>query len=155
MKINLGIKDDFVDSESRCGKKCSECSHREEYGCAGCKNITDGYWGSKCELKECCEGRYLDHCGLCGEFPCKLIREFSYDKDTGDDGERLLNCKEWLDKRTVSKEKRYGNLLLGASLGIIIGIIAGAYYNMTAAFVVVGLIAGVGIALMIETSKRK
>ena len=142
------------EAESRCGKKCSECSYREEYGCAGCKEITDGYWGSKCELKECCEGKCLDNCAECKSFPCELLREFSFDKETGDDGQRLLNCKEWADSKQIKKEQMLKNLLLGLSLGAISGAIAGAICGITATLAIGGALAGFGIAVMIEISKR-
>lgn len=139
---------------SRCGKLCSECSQREEYGCDGCTKIKDGYWGSKCEIKECCEGKSLEHCGLCKDFPCELLREFCYDKETGDEGERLLNCKRWADEARIQKEVFIRNILLGTVGGGIVGVIFGEIQGMTAAFIFGGLIVGIGIAILIEVNKN-
>jgi hypothetical protein len=116
--------------------------------------MKDGYWGGKCEIKECCEGKKLRHCGLCREFPCELIREFSYDPETGDDGERLLNCKEWADKAKNAKETMIKRYLLGVSIGGTAGVIAGEWYGSVIPFVIGGLIVGVGIAFMLESGRK-
>ena len=140
---------------SRCGKLCGECPHKEEYGCAGCINITDGYWGSKCEIKVCCEGRKLEHCGLCKEFPCEILREFCYDKETGDDGERLMNCKKWADEKREETEKVIKRVLLGVSFGGIAGVIIGEMQGAVAAFAIVGIVVGAGVAAMLTANNRK
>ncbi len=140
---------------SRCGKDCASCEKKEEFGCGGCLEITDGYWGGKCEIKECCEAKTFEHCGMCGDFPCGLIREFSYDPETGDDGEMLLSCKEWADGGKAVRENRLKNFLLGTSIGIIAGVIFGEWQGAVIPFVIGGIIVGSGIALMVEINKRK
>lgn len=77
--------------ESRCGILCSECGMN---GCKGCTNISDPFWGS-CPVKNCCEGKKKQHCGQCGQFPCDLLTGFSYDKENGDNGKRIEQCRKW------------------------------------------------------------
>jgi hypothetical protein len=89
--------------ESRCGILCFECDYREKMNCGGCVNIDKPFWGDACPVKSCCEGRNLEHCGECDEFPCDLLNQFAYDKEQGDDGKRIEQCKKWRD-RTRRKE---------------------------------------------------
>lgn len=80
--------------ESRCGILCGECSFKESTGCRGCVNLEQPFWG-ECEVKICCESKELEHCGLCDEFPCDLLKSFAYDKEHGDDGKRIEQCRAW------------------------------------------------------------
>lgn len=84
--------------ESRCGMLCTECQFRLEPGCNGCTNITKPFWGEACPLKDCCEGKNLEHCGLCTDFPCSLLHQFAYDAVQGDGGKRILQCAAWANK---------------------------------------------------------
>jgi len=43
------------------------------------------FWGDSCPVKSCCEGKGLEHCGKCSDFPCELLSQFAYDKEQGDD----------------------------------------------------------------------
>jgi len=81
--------------ESRCGILCDQCTYKEEMGCDGCINIEKPFWGESCPLKTCCESRKLEHCGLCQEFPCDLLNKFAYDKEQGDNGLRIEQCRNW------------------------------------------------------------
>ncbi|SHN68498.1 DUF3795 domain-containing protein [Desulfovibrio litoralis] len=81
--------------ESRCGLVCSECDYREQMNCKGCININKPFWGEVCPVKSCCEQKELAHCGLCNDFPCALLMQFAYDKEQGDNGKRILQCKKW------------------------------------------------------------
>jgi len=83
--------------ESRCGIVCSKCRYREEMNCAGCVHILNPFWGD-CPLKSCCEGKELDNCGYCGDFPCDLLNQFAYDKEQGDNGRRIERCRVWCRK---------------------------------------------------------
>ena len=84
--------------ESRCGILCSECEYREEMDCKGCIAISKPFWGDTCPVKDCCEGKKYEHCGICSDFPCDLLKQFSYDKEQGDNGKRIEQCKEWASK---------------------------------------------------------
>ena len=81
--------------ESRCGILCSECSYSEQAGCQGCINIDKPFWGDVCPVKSCCEGKKINHCGQCSEFPCDLLNQFAFDENQGDDGKRIEQCRKW------------------------------------------------------------
>ena len=83
--------------ESRCGILCNECEYKEEMNCGGCVNIDKPFWGGEegCPVKDCCESKKLEHCGECSDFPCELLNQFAYDKEQGDDGKRIEQCKKW------------------------------------------------------------
>lgn len=81
--------------QSRCGVLCDECKYKDSVNCKGCVHISKPFWGESCPLKSCCEEKSLEHCGLCDEFPCKVLEQFAYDKDQGDDGKRIIQCKQW------------------------------------------------------------
>lgn len=83
-------------NESRCGLCCSEFNCKEAFGfdCKGCALEKEIPWG-ECEIKVCCERKGLDHCGQCEEFPCEVLRQFSYDKTHGDNGLRIEQCRKW------------------------------------------------------------
>ena len=82
--------------QSRCGILCNECPYKEEVGCKGCLHITRPFWGDACPIKSCCEEQNLEHCGQCKDFPCDLLIQFAYDKEQGDNGKRIEQCKKWL-----------------------------------------------------------
>ena len=83
--------------ESRCGILCSECEYKEQTGCKGCLNIDKPFWGEGkgCPVKDCCESKGLLHCGRCTAFPCELLNSFAFDKEQGDDGKRIEQCRLW------------------------------------------------------------
>ena len=94
--IYVGLKTDNKDLiESRCGILCEECTYREQTGCTGCIHIQKPFWGNSCPVKSCCEERQYKHCGQCEEFPCDLLKQFAYDKEQGDNGKRIAQCKYW------------------------------------------------------------
>ena len=82
-------------TESRCGILCSRCGYRESTGCTGCVGMDTPFWGESCPEKSCCEGKAHEHCGQCPDFPCRLLRQFAYDPQQGDDGLRIEQCRKW------------------------------------------------------------
>ena len=82
--------------ESRCGLICCKCEYREKMNCKGCIAITKPFWGDVCPVKTCCEEKKQEHCGLCPDFPCDLLTQFSYDKEQGDNGKRIEQCRIWV-----------------------------------------------------------
>src|SRR5688572_16507943 len=92
--VRVKIKKVVAMIESRCGLLCSQCSFRESAGCPGCINTAKLFWG-ECRVKQCCEGRDFSHCGQCGEAPCETLTEFAFDKEHGDNGARIEQCKKW------------------------------------------------------------
>jgi len=83
--------------ESRCGLLCSKCRFREKMNCATCIHIKQPYWG-ECAIKTCCESKRLENCGSCSDFPCELLNQTSYDKEYGDNGKRIEQCRTWCGK---------------------------------------------------------
>lgn len=81
--------------ESRCGIECSQCTFLKDNICIGCINITKPFWADACPVKTCCENKHIECCGQCNEFPCELLKSFAYDKEQGDNGLRIENCKKW------------------------------------------------------------
>ncbi|MFZ5951100.1 MAG: DUF3795 domain-containing protein [Candidatus Rifleibacteriota bacterium] len=81
--------------ESRCGIVCRNCDYREKMNCGGCVNISKPFWGEKCPVKACCESKNLENCGFCENFPCQLLNKFAYDKEQGDNGKRIEQCRLW------------------------------------------------------------
>lgn len=81
--------------ESRCGLICSFCTYKGEMHCAGCTKISKPFWGDTCPVKSCCEKQAYTHCGQCVQFPCPLLRQFAYDPEQGDDGQRIIQLQKW------------------------------------------------------------
>ena len=79
----------------RCGIDCEACNYREQMNCPGCP-ATEGkpFWG-ECKLAMCCISKGYEHCGQCQEFPCEVLKAFSYDPDQGDNGQRIRNLQAW------------------------------------------------------------
>ena len=85
--------------ESRCGIVCHECSYKEPMSCPGCVEMDKPFWGEECPVKSCCEGKELQHCGECEHFPCELLHKFAYDKEQGDEGKRIEQCRLWREAK--------------------------------------------------------
>ena len=84
--------------KSRCGIVCDTEKCKEAFGvdCPGCLHISKPIWGDSCPVKDCCEGKKLDHCGECDDFPCELLNSFAFGKEHGSgDGAMIEQCKEW------------------------------------------------------------
>ena len=90
--------------ESRCGILCNECKYKEEVNCAGCVAMNKPFWGESCPVKDCCEGKKLEHCGQCQEFPCALLTEFAYHEEQGDNGKRIEICRLWNMKEKIKSD---------------------------------------------------
>ena len=88
--------------DSRCGLLCSQldCNKQFNVDCKGCANIDKPFWG-KCEVKSCCENKKLEHCGFCSNFPCELLKSFSYEEEHGDNGERICQCQKWSNCKEI------------------------------------------------------
>ncbi len=102
--IYVGLKEgnkDFI--ESRCGILCKECTYRGQGCTTGCIHIQKPFWADNCPIKTCCEERQYEHCGQCEEFPCALLKQFAYDKEQGDNGKRIEQCRDWKKKSGLAK----------------------------------------------------
>ncbi len=99
--------------ESRCGRICSECGFFER--CGGCTNIPKPPWANRCPIKSCCEEKELMHCGKCEGFPCRKLVSFAKDKDYGDGGIRLDQCRAWKEEDREQDEQNAALAALEAS----------------------------------------
>jgi hypothetical protein len=61
-----------------CGDFCGKCPDYPDQ-CAGC--IPTDHMD--CYFVKCCVERSLEHCGFCGDFPCKRLRDFVPDDRPG------------------------------------------------------------------------
>lgn len=87
--------------ESRCGIVCSVCEYKKTM-CNGCTQLQKPFWAQTgCPVKMCCEEKKLENCGFCKEFPCDLLNSFAFDKEQGDEGKRIEQCKKWVNERTA------------------------------------------------------
>jgi hypothetical protein len=64
-----------------CGLYCGTCEYLQKQ-CKGCGHVQGRpFWTTQmeiasCPLYDCCmNGKHLEHCGLCDEFPCTLFLE--------------------------------------------------------------------------------
>lgn len=53
-------------AETYCGKKCAECTKREELNCQGCKAGPGRQFGGDCELAKCVRDKGHETCDTCG-----------------------------------------------------------------------------------------
>lgn len=85
--------------ESRCGLLCNQCDFKEKCGCGGCVETNGNPFHGECPVAKCCQKKGLSHCGECPEIPCKQLYQYSVlDKEHGDNGKRIEQCKIWAKK---------------------------------------------------------
>lgn len=83
--------------ESRCGICCNDCTRKKEVGCTGCLTMKKTFWGGECEVKSCCEGKQLNHCGECEVFACEMCATMGAEQGF-DPVPRLEKCRQWAQK---------------------------------------------------------
>ena len=73
-----------------CGLYCGDCEHLEDK-CKGCGHVQGKpFWAEQygvevCPLYECSVNqRHLEHCGMCGDFPCETFTSLR-DPSLGDE----------------------------------------------------------------------
>lgn len=138
---------------SRCGLDCNACENREKCDCPGCLELEEGNWAGNCDIKKCCEEKQLEHCGLCSDFPCDLLRNTAFDPDEGDDGERLITLRRWADETGESKEKERNRIIIGFLSGAVLGAVLGAASGSFLALVFACTLVGSAIGVMINIIK--
>lgn len=79
--------------DTYCGLVCEGCEFIESCGCGGCIATCGKPFHGECEVAKCALEKNVKFCGVCGEFPCDLLKSYSFDKEHGDNGERIENCK--------------------------------------------------------------
>lgn len=51
------------------------------------------FWGD-CPIAKCNLDKKLQNCSKCPDFPCELLNKFAYDKEQGDNGQRIENLRK-------------------------------------------------------------
>lgn len=96
-----------------CGAYCGTCEWKEKTNCPGCQ-LSQGkmFWG-ECQMASCAINKGFKHCGSCEELPCSKLQEAFNNPEHGDNGERLINLKNWamgketyMELRTLNKEDK-------------------------------------------------
>jgi hypothetical protein len=78
-----------------CGTYCGVCQWREKTNCPGCQACHGmPFWG-ECLIAKCSINKGYNHCGHCTNLPCEKLQKAFNNKEHGDNGERLINLKNW------------------------------------------------------------
>lgn len=80
-----------------CGAYCGICEWREKTNCPGCQACQSTVFWGKCSIAECSINKGYTHCGYCADLPCDKLQDIFDDKEHGDNGERLINLKNWVN----------------------------------------------------------
>lgn len=83
-----------------CGIFCGECPFLGDQ-CAGCGAVAGKpFWtadmpGGICPLHDCCRNRKeLEHCGLCGDFPCRTFLDLRDPNMSDDEFQASLEARK-------------------------------------------------------------
>ncbi len=79
---------------SLCGIDCGICGYREQFNCQGCQAAKGKMPWGECQVATCCLEKQHEHCGHCSDFVCQQLHDFSYDKEHGDNGQRIENLRK-------------------------------------------------------------
>jgi hypothetical protein len=79
--------------DSYCGLCCEKCEFRKTTNCGGCIATCGMPFHGKCDVADCANEKQLAFCGDCAEFPCDLLKRYSYDPVHGDNGARIANVR--------------------------------------------------------------
>lgn len=80
-----------------CGLDCTNCEWKEPCQCGGCvstKGMPFHAEKEPCPVAACARKKQISFCGVCEEFPCQLLKDYSYDSEHGDNppGARIETC---------------------------------------------------------------
>lgn len=144
---------------AKCGMDCTSCRFALENDCPGCPYLTPPeererlFEDEECEVGRCAEEKGFEHCGKCPDFPCEALKEVSFDTETGDGGNRLMQLKEIKDREFRQKRLRLAAPLTGGCLGLITGVIIGCITGDIPQMIAAGLAAGLGLGFIAGISK--
>lgn len=87
--------------DTRCGLQCEGCEYKESCNCGGCIATNGNPFHGECPVAQCCQEKGYVHCGECPDIPCKLLSDYSCDKEHGDTppGARIEQCLKWAGKK--------------------------------------------------------
>jgi hypothetical protein len=78
-----------------CGAYCGECEWKAKTNCPGCQACQGKLFWGECKLAKCAIDKGYNHCGVCTKLPCNKLQNAFNDPGHGDNGERLINLKNW------------------------------------------------------------
>lgn len=78
-----------------CGAYCEDCGWREKTNCPGCQACKGNMFWGQCSIAKCSIESGISHCGHCLKLPCDKLQEAFDNPEHGDNGERLINLKNW------------------------------------------------------------
>ena len=72
-----------------CGVDCQACPDLASGACPGCRKSV---WpeGDACPPVACCQGRGIEVCGMCTEFPCPMMADFYRESESHERAGRLM-----------------------------------------------------------------
>ena len=72
-----------------CGVDCAACPDYRNEKCPGCR---ESVWpeGDACPPVACCGEKTISCCGLCPDFPCKMMRDFYGESDSHEEAYRRM-----------------------------------------------------------------
>lgn len=81
-----------------CGLDCTGCEWKESCNCNGCVSSEGFPFHCKekpCPVASCAISKKVMFCGLCKDFPCQLLVDYSFDQEHGDTpgGARIEACR--------------------------------------------------------------
>lgn len=79
--------------DTYCGLSYKDCEYKLSMNCGGCIVSKGHPFHGSCEVAECAKQMGRRFCGECGDFPCEILNRYSFDKEHGDNGARIENCK--------------------------------------------------------------
>ncbi len=108
-----------------CGTYCPDCRFYA-VKCAGCGAVKGKpFWVKEynrevCRMYGCCVNEHkLEHCGMCGELPCKIFTESSDPSETPEQARisranrinalklrKEIGTQEWLKRQTSKKANK-------------------------------------------------
>ena len=81
-----------------CGLDCTACKWKDACNCSGCvatKGFAFHCKDEPCPVAACAMSKNVAFCGMCEDFPCRLLTDYSCDKEHGDtpSGARIEACR--------------------------------------------------------------
>lgn len=90
--------------DSYCGLCCETCGFRETMNCGGCIATGGKPFHGRCDVADCVNDKRRDFCGDCEDFPCALLKQYSFDPVHGDNGARIENVR-WQKAQRVTQAR--------------------------------------------------
>lgn len=87
-----------------CGAYCGVCEWKEKTNCPGCQSAQGKMFWGECAIAKCSIEKGHNHCGQCSKLPCDNLQAAFDNPEHGDNGERLINLKNWKEGKDTYLE---------------------------------------------------